>query len=337
MPDRRQLNRLPRPFLGFVALFVAVGAWLLSIGGGDREPPILPDTDVQFSLDLEVVASTDADPVYIVEQRARPRYRIFEFDPRTGEVTTVFTVPEDAVIYGISLSPDRTTMAVAYTPDFELDGSGMWLLDLESGSLTVATEVVPDLYLTEPEWSSDGSEVLVTQVDRRRADEDLALAVVDVETGAVDIVNDDAITPAVAGDALCYLTLDDENARRSIGCDTDGDITEIEVFGGEVDLDHLVAATSTGEMRVAVLEAPDEPALTVGAQADAHGNHNVRSAWWDVASGGGVPVGAEPIIVYDAVRTDAAITWSVTLEGLSATDGERTDLIESRALRFITG
>jgi hypothetical protein len=103
-----------------VAALAAVLCVPIEIGIRHHEAetvPVLPDTTHAFSLDLEVIANMDHEVVYAAEQRSGSAYRMFSFDPATGAVETVFTVPKDAVIYGIALRPDRTSLAVANSPD----------------------------------------------------------------------------------------------------------------------------------------------------------------------------------------------------------------------------
>ncbi len=320
-----------------VCILAAVFALTRIPGTGDRQ--VLPDESTQFSLDHTVIGSAPIDPVYVVEQRARPGYRIFSFDPKTGSDTTIFTVPDGAIIYGISLSPDKETMAVSYTPDFEADGGGLWLLDMKTLELTETSAAKPGVFLTEPEFAADGRSVFVTHVDRTEDDEQLAIAEVELDDGTTTIVTNEGITPAVANEKLYYLEVDTESARRSIGVrDRDGNTSSIDVDDGNRDLDHLVATSERHPIHVAVLESDSEPSISFGAPADAHGNHNVRSTWWTLSSSidAASATNIDPIIIYDATTTTDGTVVYATLEGLAVADGERLDLIASRAIRFVT-
>lgn len=333
-----------------LALFGAV--WLVGFRS-ESEPAVLPDTSEQFSLDLSVTDSLDHDLVYVVEQRARPKYRIFSFDPATGDDETIFTVPVDAIIYGIALHPDRTQLAVAYSTDFSVEGNGLWLLDLDTlDSDTLDSDTVelhevsptkPGVYLTELEWSLDGSEIFSTHVDRRDESEALGIASIDVTTGVVKVVQEQAITPAVSDSSVYYLTVDNERARRGLGIV--GTDETIDVLEGERDLDHLTIRSGndgTDEILIAVLDQQDDGLLSFGTPAAAHGNHNIRSSWWSVSPSTTDDVTPdvelielEPVIVYDAVASDSGAIVYATLEGLSIAGVERVDLIRSRAIRFV--
>lgn len=323
-----------------VGWIVAVAVFFGFNRGGSKTDPVLPDTKEQFSLDLKVTGALDHPVVYGVEQRARPAYRIFSFDPSTGAVETIFSVPTDAIIFGIALNRDRSTLAVSYSPDFNIGGSGIWTLDVATKQFTEITPAAAGIYLADPVWSDDQVAVLTTYVDRTGASEKLSIARIALTDGTPDVLVADAINPAPVGTDLYYLTLDVNKARRSIGrLDATGASTEIPVGDGQFDLDHLMA-TPSGELWVAVLNLAEKSTITVGTPAGAHGSHDVPSTWWNVQLGG-TPSAAQgatdATLVYDASASASGVV-EATLTGLSiVSDSKRTDLIASRAIRFAAG
>jgi hypothetical protein len=110
----------------------------------------------------------------------------------------------------------------------------------------------------------------------------------------------------------------------------------ISVGDGARDLDHLLEGSDDATLWVGVLST--KASVTVGTPASAHGNHDVASTWWDVATAGTpspAPVGLNSTIIYDAASRDASIVFA-TQEGLSiATGSKQTDLIASRAIRLV--
>lgn len=256
---RRRPGRLVMAGRVAVALTVLVGVW--AVGFRDTgAAPVLPDTDARFSLDLEVVASADHDVVYAVEQRARPFYRVLSFDPASGQVETVMTVEEDAIIFDVALAPGGDALAVGYSPDYTIEGSGISLLDLDTGSLTDVVPAATGIYLTDLVWAPDGGSVLATEVDRTGDDEALSAVRVDARTGTVDTLLADAVNPAQLGDDVYALPLDDDGARRTVArIGDDGDVTVLPADTGAADLDHLLADEATGTLRVAVLEVTEQP------------------------------------------------------------------------------
>lgn len=319
-----------------VAVFFAV--WLVAFADNEAVP-VLPDTTEQVSLDLRVAETLDHSIVYAVEQRARPMYRILAFDPASGTDETVFTVPEDAVIYGMTLAPDGERLAVSYAEDFHVDGNGIWILDLETLAFEELTSQESNVYLTELEWSVDGKQIYATHINQESDEEELSIATVLVETGAVEVLVNGAITPAASADGLFYLTVDDQKARRAIGFVGEaGTPSTISVLDGEKDLDHLIFDEAEQDvLLVAVLDDQEEEEVSIGAPAAAHGNHNIPSAWWSIddVSFDAEPTDFEPIIVYDATVSDSGAIVYATPEGLSIAGDTRVDVIKSRAIRFV--
>ncbi len=308
-------------------------AWAVTVVRGSSAPDLLPDTAVEFSLDLRVLGTEDVGVVYIVEQRARPGYRIFAYDTATGSDETVFTVPEDAIIYGIDLDPSGSMLAVSYTTDFAVGGNGVWTLDLASGALTEVAPAVEGIFLTDLEWSADGASIMATRVDRTSDEEELEVVAVGLADGTMMLLADGAVNPAVDGGQVYYLDVDEEgSARRSVRTLDLTSGVDAPLASGEVDLDHLLA--SDGIVTVAALTTVTaEATLSLGAPAEAHGSHDVPSTWLDVTAG--VPIEVDTTTVYDADLADGQLAY-VTLEGLSVIiDGEKLDLIASRALRFV--
>jgi hypothetical protein len=315
-----------------VAFFTLVGP--ISFGRKSATTPVLPNTQKQFSLDLKIIGKVKHDVVYAVEQRAFPAYRIFAFDPATGRDTTVFPVPKNAIVFGISLSPDRSTLAVSYSSDFHVYGSGLSLLDLESKKFTEITPATPGLFDVNLEWSSDSKSVYSTRVDQRTPIEQLDIWRTSVVDGTSSMVIRNGVNPRFHRGTLYFLDVDSSRARRSIRA-LDG--PTISVGTGALDLDHLLKGSDDETLRVGVLESTSA-SITVGTPASAHGNHDVASTFWNVAVSGAsnaAPVGLNSTIVYDAASRGASIVYA-TQEGLSIAMGStQTDLIASRAIRLV--
>ena len=316
-----------------VVFLVFVGP--ISFSGNNKTIPVVPAVKKEFSLDLEVLGTTNHDLVYVVEQRASPKYRVFAFNPATGVAKTIFAVPKGALVYGISLSPDRKTLAVSYSPDFHTNGSGISLLNLEKGTLAELTPVAPEIFNIDLEWSSDGSTIYSTHVDQTSGTQQIDIAQTSVADKAKRIVIRNGMNPRFQLDKLYYLDVDKQIARHAIRIE--GKTLAIAVGDGNNDLDHLLKGSNDSTLRVAVIAPSPQPSVTVGTPASAHGNHDVPSAWWDVSASNNdaAPIGLDPIIVYDAATRGPSIVYA-TVEGLSiATGTTKVDLIASRAIRFV--
>ena len=159
----------------------------------------------------------------------------------------------------------------------------------------------------------------------------------DATTGTIDLVAANGVNPVVDGDLVHYLGVDaDTSARRSIHTlDRTSGIDTI-VATGDVDLDHLLGEST--ELVLAVLDDDSTSGLTLGTPAAAHGNHDVPSTWWTVTAADPPTVASTdlaPATVYDADLAAGTLV-SVTNEGLVVTTDSQTQLIASRALRFVT-
>lgn len=152
----------------------------------------------------------------------------------------------------------------------------------------------------------------------------------------VELVATEAINPVETDGGVFVLDVDEEGARRSISrVAADGSRVTVDIGGSDHDLDHLTADRDSSTLHVAVLDTVDG-GLSFGQPAEAHGNHDVSSSWWTVDPEGSAPeaAGLEPIIVYDASVTASAIVYA-TSEGLAFGTEVRTDVIKSRAIRFV--
>jgi hypothetical protein len=333
----KRSRRAKLSFLGVTLLAILFGVvGPISIARKPGPAPVLPNTQGQFSLDLKVIGSMQHDVVYAVEQRARPAYRIFAFDPMTGIDTTVFSVPEDAVIYGIALSPDRATLAVSYSPDFRNYGSGISLLDLQTKRLREVTRAVPGLFEVNLEWSNDAKSVYSTHVDQSTPIQRLSIAQTLIAEGTTNILVRNAVNPRVSNNKLYYLPVDETGARRYIQTSDGQEV--VSVGDGTFELTYLLRGANDEALQVAVISESSETSLSVGTPARAHGSHEVPVTWWRVSISGSskaAPLGLSPAIVYDAASRNGPIVYA-TQEGLSIADGSKqVALVASRAIRLV--
>jgi len=53
-------------------------------------------------------------------------------------------------------------MAVSYSPDFHIEGNGLWTLDLRTDAFEPFVAAEPDRYFVDPVWSDSGDSVFAT-------------------------------------------------------------------------------------------------------------------------------------------------------------------------------
>ena len=348
---RPRRSRTELVLMVVVAVNLGAVVWVIGFrSSGNDTPSVLADTTPEFTLDATVVASlegADPAPIYVLEQRARPDYRIAAFEPASGELSTVFEVPDEALAYSIATSPSGESLAVAYTADFNVDGNGILVVNLVDQSTKWVYEETPDEFVTNLAWGSDGESIWATHI---AADESLSVVEIDAGTGVLLATIDDAVDPAPTAGATFYLRVDDQGARRSIGVSPLDESAAIEstisVGDGTLDLDHLVVTRSGEALFVAALNSSIETggsSLSIGQPASAHGNHSGPSTWFRVDPSDTSPAEALPLtetIVYGAIARPDGLIAAVTREGLITIElGDlgfsETTLVESRALRAV--
>ena len=211
---RRRRSRTEVGLMVVVAVNLAALVWVIGLrSSGNGTPPALAATTPEFTLDATVVAlleSADPATIYVLEQRARPDYRIAAFEPTSGEPSTVFEIPDEALAYSIAASPSGESLAVAYTADFNVNGSGIVLVDIVDGSTRWIYEETPDEFVTDLAWSLDGMSIWATHI---ATDESLS-----VVGGALDL---DHLVVTRSGEALFVAALNSSietgGASLSIG------------------------------------------------------------------------------------------------------------------------
>jgi Tol biopolymer transport system component len=87
----------------------------------------------------------------------------------TGEVTTIFDVPEDSRLYYITVSPDNTQLLMSYSPSpgGKRVAQGIYIMPLDGSRpprLLFTPPTKEDDY-TEVEWSPDGKYIYFTHVN----------------------------------------------------------------------------------------------------------------------------------------------------------------------------
>ncbi len=335
---------MSRNVLRLVAVVAAlVAAWLLVLRPATVDNSTLPGTNVPAplvlptstdTLDLEVVGTLEHDVVHAVELRPAPDHRILALTPATGEVVTVRSFTNLEQTFGIARAPSGDQLAVAYVADVSTRGNGLWVLALDDPS--DFREVIPavtGVYLTDPLWMDD-DRLLLTRTDVRVGDPSFDLVAVEVSTGAVTPVVNDAVTAAVVDGIVHFLEPDEQaNGRAVRRLGEDGGISPVVRADGDATIDHLLA-TADGGLLFAVHQV-DEGGITVGAPALAHVGPSV---WWTTPAVSPAPAdwGLPSSSVLDAAMSREGALVAVDRQGLSITrDGVRHRLLDSRSLVFV--
>jgi hypothetical protein len=325
-----------------LAVDLAALVWLVGFRRGGDPPPVLVEPVAGASADAEVVGTADGGVVYAAELGIPPNHRIVTLDVARGELDTAWTVPPGAIIYSMAHRASAAQLALAYTSQFGSGGNGIHLLELE-GEGSEPVPLVPEVdgrFFTDLAFGDGGSTLWATAVEREGDTEQLSVVSIDLPDGEITTVAPDAVGPAPGDGWVAYMPTEDDGSRQSIErLDlATGAVASLEVLDGSHDLDHLLFDPAHDRLVVAALLLPGESGITVGEPAAAHGDHAVPSQWvlLDRSSGEATgPLGAEPVIVWDAtVLAGGAIAYT-TGDGLSVLDDQVVTLVSSNAMRII--
>lgn len=359
------LRRSKRVVHGLALIWIVLAVWLVNVNLSSdvavpdvladampiQEPQVAADGGAAFSLDARFVQSVASTPLYVLEQRAAPHHRVAELDPMTGELVTVWAIPDESLVHSIAQSPDGSYLAMAVTVDYRTPGNELVLLDLDDGETMSVWQGESGDHITDLAWSFDGSAVWATHVSGTlEGAEALSAIAIGVATG---VVVDDialAVNPAPLPDGVAFLDVDlADSARRSITTITGDGVNTVVLEDGTRDLDHLIYDPTTDGLLVAALVQPEMGVFGLGSPADAHGSHNVVSEWFTAQLSellGSPPGGANLVsidltstVVYDAVVTADGTLVFVTREGMSISSDRDApvSVMASRAFRKVAG
>ena len=127
-----------------------------------------------------------------------------------------------------------------------------------------------------------------------------------------------------------------QRARRSIGViNADRTTSTINIPEIDLDLDHLLTGHQT-QLTVAAIEPTGSGRVTIGKQADAHGNHDVPSQWWSIGldlSTAEPRAELEQTVIYAAAGQSHVV--AATKTGHVIATNINQPIIQSRAIRFV--
>ncbi len=355
MTDQFLHAHLRRPYVAtlllrssvlFLVLFT-VGCAARYVAESTQDVPLsaTPATAVEFSLDAELISPlpTGTAPLYLVEYRGYPNYRILRLAADATEFEVIFQVPKGALIYGIGSTADKKQLLLAYAETVTGLANGIYTLDLE----TPTAEPVALLPRVEGITYSDivpasDNTFWVTVFDMATNDGQYSIAQYDF-SGALLQSIPNATAPILTEEGIYFLPLEADYSRRSIArLNSDSSIEIFEILSGEYDLNNAVFIGN--EVYVSVLSR-DNPTTSSAFSAlfrntvSAHGNHNTPATWvvfdradfsylrdadWDAKG------------LYDSFASQSGQIVEVTTAGLELISADRTLIVKSRAFRFAT-
>jgi len=344
---------------------------LVSCGGGDVAESNSPNATSNqsgetpvFSADLEVVGNLDdlSGELIFIEQRAQPNFRVAQLDLTTGEVDTLFQVPENAWIYEVAVPSDEQ-LVFSYSPpsaadgSAQLDRSGIYTLDLSSESSTPEAWIEPEgakIFIAYPTFSRDHSLLYYSRIDQSGEESErqvITLMAYDVASATSERVMPYALMPSFGGEEniMAYVRVNRITQVRSLQIASLAQniqmdlVPELEFY----DIGRPLFSPDGSWIYFVALEDPLNSEdvlgnLLLGQPAYAHGNHNLPGDWWRRSRNGQLTQVFTDlsVLIYDGVFSPDGQHFAFsTAEGIyviGVDDASKPQLIvESRAIRDI--
>ncbi|MEM7345622.1 MAG: hypothetical protein AAF485_15375 [Chloroflexota bacterium] len=243
----------------------------------------------------------------VLSQANHPEHKILSINVEDGSTTSLFSVPQFARAYQLTLLPDQDAILFAYSPPpgggrSPFDRSALYTLPLHepdaspqpllgggrSGEFYTMPAVSPDgRYIYYVKTSQDFSSVTPTY--------SVSLERYDQNTNQVSPLLNNAIWPRVSPDGqhIVFIGVHPNTLERGLFmAKGDGsEVIELIPVGTFFDIDTpLFSPDGTWIYFSTALEAPANSWLEqlLGVEvAQAHADHNVPSDWWRIATAGG--------------------------------------------------
>jgi hypothetical protein len=320
-----------------------------------RQADSFPPRDTADSLIQDAQPVSPFDSVWVgesvqltgslafVEQRPYPYHRIARLDLATGAVTSLFDIPDGALVYHIVATPDPDTLLMTYSPsEVRYDRSGLYTVSLTDKTVAwVMGGETSATYYAQPQWVGE----FITYAVYERETQARRVERYNTRTGRVSVVAEDAIAPLVSADGMTvlYLRVNPSDGARSLWVAelADGIASEVVSERDFADIDVPTLSPDGAWVYFTALESSSavDRVLEVvfgAGRVHAHGNHNVPMRWYRVSVDGGAPqpVTSDSFITLYGGLSAAAALGFVSDTGFYVAQADRIDqLIQSRVMR----
>lgn len=232
-------------------------------------------------------------------------------DLQTGQISTLYQAPDQAIIYAVTLSPDhkQLIMSCAIPSDKESHGlPSLYIMPLDGSQppkLVFAPPTKDDQHY-QPVWATvGGKDYLYFSRARSLGPSKAGSSNLEVKlyrmalpNGPEEKLSDNAFWPAISADGqrLVYVSINPEDGTNQlIAADPDGANAHPIAMSGEwvpkyIDAPIFLADGKTVMFSAVSLSASPAPALTWLDQlfgVTVASAHNIPSDWWSVPLDGG--------------------------------------------------
>lgn len=273
---------------------------------------------------------------------------IYILDLISGEVTTLFTAPDDAWIFYASVSPDTKFLVMSYIASIQSGANRMlYILPLvkDSSPQVLLTPPTPDDHYTQAEWSPDGNYIYYVHYNDSDRPTDEPYPAYDLSrmaypSGIIEKVVEQAFWPRLSPELtkLVYVHLDPASGLNELHlANADGsdsrklDLSD-EWTQGIIDAPLFSPDGQSIFFSVPSLAQANQPKWwesLLGIQV-AHA-HNIPSDWWSVPVAGGTPTqltNIQTINLFGSISPDQKHIASVSGDGLFVMDLDGSNLTQ---------
>jgi Tol biopolymer transport system component len=300
-----------------------------------HETPKLPVTWASLNLTGKLI--------YIAANNTTARVSIQSLNLETGDLVTIFQVPQRAWVEAAAVSPDLQTLILSYSPPMETPYGGQTSLyrlsvdGSEPPQLLIVPQTQDDLY-SQPTWSPDGKYVYFvhTYYQSTVVYEIMRIAYPD---GKPEKLIDQAYWPRISDDGslLVYVSLEPESGKNELFfADADGTdahqvplndlpvpfIIDVPMFSP--DNQSIIFSSPLGLKAY----APTWIDKLLGTQV-ALANGSLPSDWWSVPITGGTPnqlTNLQSLSLFGTFSPDKKHIASYSLNGIFVMNPDGTEL-----------
>jgi Tol biopolymer transport system component len=281
--------------------------------------------------------------VYNAANDTTARVSVQSLDLETGDLVTIFQVPQNGWVDTVAVSPDHNTLILSYSPPMELPYGGqgslyhMPLDGSEPPQLLVTPPTDQDVY-SQPTWSPDGKYIYLAHINYESVTtyEIMRMAYPD---GNPETLVDHAYWPRVSDDGtqLVYVALEPETGKNQLAfANADGtDPHQVSLNG--LPVPYIIDTPMFSPDNQSIFfssplglkaSAPNWFDRLLNVQV-AHANGSLPSDWWSVPISGGTPTqltNIQSLSLFGTFSPDKKYIASYSLNGIFVMKPDGTEL-----------
>jgi WD40 repeat protein len=281
--------------------------------------------------------------VYIAANNTTARVSVQSLDLTTGDLVTIFLVPQRGWVDAVAVSPDHNTLILSYSPPMEVPYGGqtsLYRMSLDASGppqLLITPSNGEDQY-SQPTWSPDGKYIYFTHINYESMTtyETMRMAYPD---GKPEKLIDQAYWPRVSEDntLLVYVALEPKSGKNQLSfARMDGtDPHQVPLNGLPVPsvIDAPMFSPDNGSLLFSSplgikASAPKWLDKLFGVQV-VLADGTLPSDWWSIPVTGGTPkqlTNVQSLALYGVFSPDNKYVASYSTDGIFVMKPDGTEL-----------